>query len=330
MGYSPEVYAQAMQELEARRARAVAAASALRREVTARHPRLTEIENALADTGVKLSRAILSGGDIDTAVNAIKEENLRLQSEMAAILREDGCSVRNFDPQYTCAACGDTGYVGGEVCDCLAHLLRECSAKQVCKGLMTDPTSFEDLDLSFYEDTVPEGRGISPRERMRRVFAFCKQYAADFNTAMPSLLLRGPTGTGKTHVSLAIAAGAAKNGFSVLYQPAGALFGALEREHFGKQNGNTAELALHCDLLVLDDLGTEFDTAFTNAALYNIINTRMLDGLPTIVSTNLTQEGLQQRYGDQITSRITGAYEPLLFVGKDIRQQKRARDMTHG
>lgn len=329
MGYNREVYTGAMQELENRRTRAVAAAAALRREMTERHPRLAEIENRLADTGAKLSRAILSGGDIDAAVKAIKDENLCLQQEMAVILQKDGCTAQNFDPQYTCPTCSDTGYAAGKMCGCLSRLLRELSAKQVCKGLMTSPTRFEDLDISFYDDNAPEGRGLSPRERMRRIFEYCRQYAENFDTSLPSLLLRGPTGTGKTHVSLAIAAGAAQNGFSVLYQPAGKLFSTLEREHFGKQAGDTEALALTCDLLVLDDLGTEFDTSFTNAALYNIINTRMLDSLPTVISTNLTQEGLQQRYGDQITSRITGAFEPLLFVGKDIRQQKRARDMAH-
>lgn len=327
MGYTREVYTIAMQELENRRARAVASAAALRRDMTEKYPRLQEIENALADTGAKLSRAILSGGDIEAAVAAIKEENLSLQQEMADVLQKEHLAVRNFDPQYACPACGDTGYANGEACACLQKLLREASAKQVCKGLMTEPARFEDLDLTFYDDAKAEGQTLSPRERMQRIFAFCKQYTEEFHLQMPSLLLRGATGTGKTHVSLAIAAGAAAKGFSVLYQPAGKLLHTLEREHFGKQAGDTMELALHCDLLVLDDLGTEFDTNFTTATLYNIINSRMLDGLPTVISTNLTQEGLQQRYGDQITSRITGGYEPLLFVGTDIRQQKRARDM---
>ncbi len=328
MGYTRETYNLAMQQIEERHARAVADAEALRRDMIAQHPRLREIEEQLADTGAKLSRAILSGGDIDAAVKAIQDENLALQAEMANILKQSGCQNVNFDPQYTCPLCQDSGYAHGEVCGCLSKLLQELSAKQICKGLMATPTRFEDLDVSFYEDTA-DGRGMSARERMRRVFEYCKLYAENFDTSLPSLLLRGPTGTGKTHVSLAVAAAVAAKGFSVLYQPAGKLFSNLEREHFGKQAGDTEGIALQCDLLVLDDLGTEFDTTFTNAALYNIINTRMLDGLPTIISTNLTQEGLQQRYGDQITSRITGAFEPLLFVGKDIRQQKRAREMAH-
>ncbi len=327
MKYTREVYIDAMLQLEKKRQNAEAAAEAFRSKMMAQDPRLKKIHLELADTGAKLSRTILSKGNIDDAVRVIMEENLRLQNEMASILKENGETRENFDPQYHCPICSDTGYTEGNMCICLSKLLRELSAKQVCKGLMTTPARFEDLDLSFYDNTPTEGRGLTPRERMRRVFDYCRQYAENFDLSLPSLLLRGPTGTGKTHVSLAIASKAAENGFSVLYQPAGKLFNMLEREHFGKATGDTEGLALSCDLLVLDDLGTEFDTSFTNAALYNILNTRMLDGLPTVISTNLTQEGLQQRYGDQITSRITGAFEPLLFVGKDIRQQKRAREM---
>ena len=161
------------------------------------------------------------------------------------------------------------------MCTCLSKLLKEQAAARVCKGLSSDPKRFSDLSLSFYDDTPPAERALSPRERMRRIFAYCEQYAAAFSTHAPSLLLRGATGTGKTHVSLAIAGTVAENGFSVVYQPAGRLFGLLEEEHFGRRSGNTLETVLSCDLLVIDDLGTEFETSFVAATLYTIINTRM-------------------------------------------------------
>lgn len=329
MNYPQEIYEAAMQTLAQRRAKAQAEATALRNRLAEKNPRIAEIETLMADTGAKLSRAILSGGDIDAAVTAIKEENLALQQELATLLKKAGCTATTLEPQYACPHCSDNGYAGGKMCACLSRLLKEKAAEKVCKGLSQTPARFEDMDLTFYEDTVPEGRTMSPRERMARVIAYCKQYADGFDTAAPSLLLRGPTGTGKTHLSLAMASTIAGNGFSVVYQPAGKLFRTLEREHFGKQDGDTEGVLLTCDLLIIDDLGTEFDTTFTTAALYNVLNTRILDELPTIISTNLTQEGLQQRYGDQITSRITGAFEPLLFVGKDIRQQKRQRSMLN-
>ncbi len=328
MSYSRTVFEEAMQELEHRREKAIAAADALRQRTVLRYPRLREIEQALADTGLKLSKAILSGGDIRDTVRSIQAENEALQQEMASILAAAGETAVNFEPRPSCAACGDTGYHHGKTCACLIQLLKERSSRQICKGLTDAPARFEDLDLSYYDDTPVGAHGLSPRERMRRVFDFCRQYAENFDLTVPSLLLRGPTGTGKTHVSLAIASAAAEAGYQVMYQPAGRLFGMLEKEHFGRESGNTEELATTCDLLVLDDLGTEFETSFCTASLYSIINTRLLDRLPTVISTNLTQEGLQDRYGDQIVSRITGAFEPLLFVGKDIRQQQRQRKMT--
>ncbi len=330
MRYPKEIYDLAMQTLDERRAKAQSDAAALRARVAQKYPRITAIETALADTGAKLSRAILAGGDIEAAVNAIKEENLALQNELATLLQKAGVAAVNLEPQYTCPVCSDNGYANGKMCDCLKQLLKEKAAASVCKGLAETPARFEDMDVSFYDDTVPQGRTLSPRKKMEQIIAYCKQYAENFSASAPSLLLRGPTGTGKTHLSLAMASTVAANGFSVIYQPAGKLFRTLEREHFGKQEGDTETLALTCDLLVIDDLGTEFDTSFTAATLYNILNTRMLDDLPTIISTNLTQEGIQQRYGDQITSRITGGFEPLLCVGKDIRQQKRERAILNG
>lgn len=327
MAYSNEVYTAAMTTLLARREQAETAARRLRDTVCARYPKMVEIEQTLATTGTQISRAILSGGDIAAAINKIQTENMALQQEMADILTAAGYTVKNFEPQYTCPICDDSGYIGGKMCCCLERLLKEGAIKQVSKNFLSDPAQFDTLELQYYEDVAPEGRGMSPRQRMERIFAYCKDYAENFDASAPSLLLRGPTGTGKTHVSLAIATTVAGNGFSVLYQPAGKLFRTLEREHFGKDNGDTESIVMTCDLLILDDLGTEFETNFTTTMLYNIINTRMLDGLATVISTNLTQEGLQARYGDQIVSRITGAFEPLLFAGKDIRQQKRAAAM---
>lgn len=327
MAYDPEIYAAAVKTLAARRAAAEQDAALLRERACAQFPRLKEIDAALAATGTHIAHAILEGGNIDAAIARIQAENERLQAEMAELLQKGGFGVRNFAPLYTCPLCDDTGYHGGNMCTCLSKLLKEQAAARVCKGLSSDPKRFSDLSLRFYDDTPPAERALSPRERMRRIFAYCEQYAAAFSTHAPSLLLRGATGTGKTHVSLAIAGTVAENGFSVVYQPAGRLFGLLEEEHFGRRSGNTLETVLSCDLLVIDDLGTEFETSFVAATLYTIINTRMLDGLPTVISTNLTQEGLQSRYGDQTVSRITGAFEPLLFVGKDIRQQKRTAAM---
>lgn len=183
-------------------------------------------------------------------------------------------------------------------------------------------TRFEDMDLGYYPDEPDPRTGISPRERMRGVLDYCRCYAVDFVPGAQSLLLRGPTGTGKTHVSLAIARTAAEKGCSVVYGPAQQLLRQLENEHFGRMAGDSAETLEACDLLILDDLGTEFSSPFTVSCIYNIINGRMLAGRSTVVSTNLSQQELLARYGEQTTSRITGTFQPLVFSGQDIRQLK--------
>ena len=315
MAYSRDMYEEAMAELERRRAQAHAAAAALRERATARQPRLREIEAALA-------RAVLDGGDVDAAGERIKEENLSLQAEMASLLRVQGETAVDFEPVYTCPRCRDTGYAGGKICGCLEQLLREAACRRLSRTSNMTLTRFEDMDLGYYPDEPDPRTGISPRERMRGVLDYCRCYAVDFVPGAQSLLLRGPTGTGKTHVSLAIARTAAEKGCSVVYGPAQQLLRQLENEHFGRMAGDSAETLEACDLLILDDLGTEFSSPFTVSCIYNIINGRMLAGRSTVVSTNLSQQELLARYGEQTTSRITGTFQPLVFSGQDIRQLK--------
>ena len=322
MGYDRETYEAAMRELDRRRHAAQAEASARRQTLEARRPRLLEIEREMSHSALQVTRAVLDGGDVAAAVERIKRENLALQAEMAAILSQEGCPYPNFEPSYTCPRCEDTGYAGGSMCDCLKALLKEEACRRLSQTASMPAASFEELDLSYYPDT-PDAGGVIPRRRMEEVLRYCRDYAADFRPGADSLLLRGPTGTGKTHVSLAIAHTAAGKGYAVVYGPVQVLLHQLEKEHFGRAEGDSEDRMLECDLLVLDDLGAEFSSAFYTACLYNLINTRMLEGRTTILSTNLNQNQIRERYGDPIASRITGTFVPLLFMGRDIRQKNR-------
>ena len=324
MAYDPEIYAAAVKTLADRRAAAEQNAAVLRTKACAQFPRLKEIDTALAATGTQIAHAILEGGDIDAAIARIQAENERLQAEMADILQKGGFGVRNFTPPYTCPVCDDTGYHGGKMCACLMRLLKEQAAARVCKGLSKDPKRFSDLSLAYYDDTPSAERALSPRERMRRIFAYCEQYAAAFSVHAPSLLLRGATGTGKTHVSLAIAGAVAENGFSVVYQPAGRLFGLLEEEHFGRRSGNTLETALSCDLLVIDDLGTEprevMEFGNMTAPMRDLLEIRYDRSLPTLISTNMTPADITKRYGDRIGDRMREVMEVVRFRNGSYRR----------
>lgn len=208
------------------------------------------------------------------------------------------------------------------MCRCMEALLKEEACRRLSEMSAMELTDFDRMSLDYYPEEKDPRTGVSPRERMRGVLAYCRSYAENFVLPADSLLLRGPTGTGKTHAALAIARAAAERGFGVIYGPAQVLLHRIEKEHFGRAEGESEDVLESCDLLILDDLGTEFGSAFYTSCLYNIINTRMLSRLPTVISTNLTQAQLQERYGDQIASRITGTFVPLVFAGRDIRQLK--------
>ncbi|HCA30700.1 MAG TPA: ATP-binding protein [Ruminococcaceae bacterium] len=318
MGYSREVYDAAIAELGRRRTDASAKAAALREHMIEKHPRIRELELEMAGASVRVARAVLNGGDVTAAVEKIKTQNLSQQAELAEILSREGIHSPNFEPNYACPICQDTGYIGNRMCECFKLLLREEAFRRLSyMGMMKD-ADFHSLKLEYYPDT-PDPRGVSPRRRMAEVLEYCRNYAADFDEKSPSLLLRGATGTGKTHTSLAIAREVVERGFGVIYGPMQKLLHQLEKEHFGRDDGNSEDMMIDCDLLILDDLGAEFSTSFYNSCLYNLINSRMLDGKPTIISTNLDKNEILDRYGEQISSRIIGTFVPLTFIGKDIR-----------
>lgn len=322
MGYSREVYDAAAATLEKRHSEAQAKAAALHERITARFPRVREIEQEMAQSAIKVARAVLDGGEVSDAVEKIKEQNLALQAELASILARSGIHAPNFEPQYTCPVCEDTGYANGKMCECFRSLLREEAYRRVSYQSTMKDASFETLKLEFYPETADSRTGIVPRAKMREVITYCRCYADDFGVDSPSLLLWGPTGTGKTHVSMSIARKAVEKGFGVVYGPVQMLLHKIEKEHFGRSAGNSEEMMCNCDLLILDDLGAEFASPFYISCLYNLINSRMLEGHPTIISTNLEKKDIMERYGEQITSRIIGTFVPLTFVGRDIRQIK--------
>ena len=319
MAYDEKVVRAARGRLEKRRHDAETSAAALRERMCGEIPRLREIEREKAAAIPELTHAILAG-NADGAVERIQQKNLELQQEMAHILRSNGCDRDNFEPRYTCTKCGDTGYVNGAVCDCYRRLLQEeaCNALSGLSAMRL--TDFASLRLDYYDNAVDPKLGVSPREHMRDIIDYCRDYTAAFTPHGDSLLLQGATGIGKTHLCLAIARGVTEQGFGVVYGSVQPLIRRLEAEHFGREQGSSEDQLITCDLLVLDDLGMEFDTPFSRACLYNILNARLLEGRPTVVSTNLSISAMKERYGDQIASRISGGFVPLLCVGNDIRQ----------
>ena len=291
----------------------------------ATEPRYREIKAELIDS-VRAALESVNLSPQEAQANLVKQRgrNLNAQKELKKLLAAHGLPEDHLSTAYTCKKCGDTGAVGTELCTCFTELLRKRAFEEANQNSPLRFCTFEDFRLDYYSDAYDEKFKCSPRDRMREILELCKEYAADFDTDSQNLFLCGETGLGKTHLSLAIAGEVIKKGYKVLYNSAQNIFGELQKEYFGKgeNRGQFESLVLECDLLILDDLGAEFSTQFTAAALYNIINTRINKRLPTIISTNLTTKQIEEQYTQRISSRIIGDYICLRFFGGDVRQLK--------
>ena len=319
MGYSKEIYRRALEEKEAQRRAAERRAEENRQAAYAALPRLEEIDRQLAEKGARLAPTALSGGDLA----ALEAACGRLTAEKEALLAGKGFRPADFQPAYACGDCKDTGKREGRLCGCVHRIARRLAYEQLSAALPLEESRFDKFDLSYYPDA---GRP-APRKRMAEIFAFCKQYAEGFTLRSESLLFFGNTGLGKTHLSLAIGRAVLEKGYGVLYGSAQDLLGMIEREHFGRSEGDTLEDALGCDLLILDDLGTEFSTPFNLSVVNNLVGARLLTHRPTIISTNLDIPALEERYTPRVASRIIGSYVMKGFLGPDVRQQKRMQEM---
>lgn len=319
MAYSKETYKKAEQELAQRRNRALAEREDRHRIAVESVPEILETEERMSAAGLATIKALGMGAvDAKEYIRKLSEINLNAQAQRRMFLKKAGFPEDWLDVHYSCPKCEDKGFVNGIMCDCFKDLLKSLEYEKLCSKLPVGSCRFDNFKLNYY----PDGAGTSPRRRMESVLNYCKTYATDFSRRSPSLLLYGKTGLGKTHLSLAVAGKAVESGYGVIYTSAQNLFNKLEKEKFGRSDGNTEETILDCDLLIIDDLGAEFTTQFTVSALYNIINSRELEGKPTIISTNLTPEQLTSTYSERIASRILSNFVMLYFDGSDIRQIK--------
>ena len=328
MAYDGKIMRRALQQFEEDRRARGERLEARRESVFRRQPRLREIENELRSTMSRIiASALRHGTDPAPAVEVLREENLRIQGEKRRLLEELGLPQDCLEEKPACALCGDTGYRNGQVCRCLrAYYARE-QQKELSQMLDLGSQSFDSFSLDWYSEHYDGALGIAPRDNMEAVYDICADYAHQFGKRPGNLLLFGAPGLGKTHLSAAIAREVSDKGFSVVYDTAGRVFQRFEAQKFTREENaeDDVERVMNCDLLILDDLGTEMTTAFVQSALYQIVNGRLMEKRSTIISTNLSPEKLAQRYSPQIASRIEGEYQILPFVGTDIRRLKKER-----
>ncbi len=288
-------------------------------------PDYSRIESKLTQCGAALARCVLNGGDnLDKVELAIR--SLRTQRE--TLLKEQGLPNDYLDDIYTCHLCRDTGFDDeGRRCSCLKQLILKYTSVNANLTEYMQEQTFDKVDYLLFANQ-PAENGRQPLVYMKSAYEKGLHFAETFDVTHSNLLLMGNAGTGKTYLSSCIANYALKRGKTVCYQTAFQLFDLLEKLKFDKFSyddiGNAQETARHVyqtDLLIIDDLGTEFVTSYSAAALFDLINSRQLQKKSTILSTNLNLEALEKIYSKRLTSRLLGNFEIIPFIGQDLRMR---------
>lgn len=321
MGYNQENFRRIREEYSRKYLDVQEAASKRREEIHAILPEIKEIDSQLSDMGLKIMQAALQSDDYAAALAEIEAQSHALEQRRAEILIKNGFPADYTAPRYECTACGDTGYIDYKMCDCMRKKLVLAGYASSGIGTLMQTQSFENFSLDYYKaDRMTYLLMQSNLER-------AKEYAKTFHPARSeNLAMFGGTGLGKTHLSTAIAREVIEGGWDVVYVSCVDMFADYEAQRFGNSTGTPtgADLSRYtdCDLLIIDDLGTELTNQFTTSCLYGLLNTRLNRHLPVILSTNLETDEFRKRYWDRITSRVLGNFTVMPFKGTDIRRQK--------
>ncbi len=323
MGFNRENYRRIKHEYDGKALRAQEDALSRKRELGMRFPDIKEIDDALSLTGIQIYEATLryKGERLESEISAIKERNEALLARREELLKKYGLPADYSDVKYECSECSDSGFVGLYMCKCMKSRLVLAGYESSGIGALIREKTFD----SFVPTYQREKKAV---ENAEMIVTFCRKYAESFSEKSQNLLLIGGTGLGKTHISAAITGAVVKGGYDVVCETAQNLFSDFEYERFGRgynrdeSEEKRTDRYFDCDLLIIDDLGTEMTNSFTVSCLYNIINTRLNKGKTVIINTNLTRDDLKKRYDDRITSRLFGEFLPIMFIGRDMRELK--------
>lgn len=324
MAYDREVLEQVAEIFRQKRVNAELQQKNRREEVYKKIPRIREIDALMRSRYKEIVSGMLNGKSYTKA--ELRSSSVDLRAERAELLATNGYPIDYLDMKFECRRCSDEGFVKGRMCSCYQKELARAAMARTKISLLLQDQSFKNFRLDYYSD-APGANGKSPREIMAHVFDFCKNYAKQFTPHASSLFLNGPTGLGKTFLSSCIAREVIERGFSVVYDSAQNIVNDFERVKFDR-GGEKADLDRYseCDLLIIDDLGTEFITQYSMSVVYTLLNDRILAQRPTIVSSNLDGDVLRQYYSESIVSRLSGEFMTVPFFGSDIRVRKGGRN----
>lgn len=312
MGYSKESYLKAKEILNKKRIKDEADLEKRREILFRRSPEARELERRIAQTSLNAARAVFSGKNAKNELENLRKQNQATQKKLDDIIASLGFQPNYLEEWHDCEKCRDTGYKNDRMCICMKNLIRDFEYDRINNSSSLKLCDFDTFSLEYYEQ--PDAR-----ENMEKVLEYCVKYANNFSESSQSILMTGGSGLGKTHLSLAIAKSAVDKGYGVIYVSSSIVCKQMEYERFVKNTDETEQSLSDCDLLIFDDLGTEFMTNFIMPTLYNIINKRLITSKPTIISTNFSVDKIREVYDQRIASRLLGAYKRMEFKGNDIR-----------
>lgn len=316
-----ELYREAQRQTASARQRAMTLAAERRQAAEAAIPDLQPLQDEVRSLGLRLVQLAAQGAG-EEAQAAVRAQRADAEQRLRALLAANGYGPASLEPAFSCAQCKDTGMLNGRMCPCVGRRARALRRDEIAKESPLALCGFESMDLNYYPNEPDEATGMSIREEMAQTLTALRDYAESFDMKSSNLLLCGNAGLGKTHAALAIARTVLEKGYDVVYICAQNLFGQLERDRFA-DSCPLMDAVLEADLLVLDDLGTEYVSPYVLSCFYNLLNTRLLEKRPTVYTTNIVDgKTFEARYTEKIASRLGGSCEPVLFVGRDIRRIK--------
>ncbi|KUO70459.1 MAG: hypothetical protein APF77_05500 [Clostridia bacterium BRH_c25] len=289
-------------------------------------PRLEEIEKDMVRLSIDITRAILNKSQaVDVLLEQLKKKQMDLRIEKAEILSSNRYPIDYLELKYQCKNCKDTGYIDGVKCSCLIRKEIASLYQQSNLGENIKNENFDQFRLDYYSDEEEEN-GYSPRDNMKNIYMKCVKFVQNFDKHNVNLLFIGNPGLGKTFLCNSIAKDLLGQGKSVIYQVSSELIDLVRKYKFDFENEDNNSSSLNeiynCDLLIIDDLGTELPTQFSSLVIYNILNKRLLNNKKIIISTNLNTDEIMKSYSERIYSRLFGNFNMYKFYGEDIRLKR--------
>ena len=296
------------------------------KEIREKIPAYRQLEDQMRETSVLAARAALEGSH--ESMRELTKKTEQISREKKELLAQYGYPENYLEPVYTCPDCHDTGYIGDRKCHCFQKRIVEYLYEQSNLKEILDIENFSHFDITYYpDDYIEESTGLTPRDNIRRILMTAHDFCDNFGNCGQNLLLYGNTGVGKTFLTHCIAKELLSQSYTVVYLTSIGLFDILEKNKFDRElssleKSTTVSYIMNCDLLILDDLGTELTNSFTTSQLYQVIDSRLVHKKSTIISTNLSFDDLREQYSERIFSRLTSGYTLLKVTGEDIRLKK--------